>query len=354
MQWIYRFDEIGKEHNDLVGKKCANLGEMTRAGFRVPPGFALTLEAYERFMKESGALEETSQYLTTFSADPENPADMAKYDKAANDIRGIVESKALPKDMDDTIRQYYNDLCQKTGISDTPVATRSAGTASHPGQYETYLHIMGVSDVILHIKKVWSSTFNPRSIIARARLGLPLDYDPIGVAVLKMVNAKSAGVMFTLNPVSGDKSVSVIEGNWGLGESVVSGAVNPDKWTVDKIVMEVVKTSIATKLKEYVFDEKARKATLVDLTDERQDKPCLTKDEIIELVKTGMKLEEHYGVPQDTEWSIDNDLAFPDNIFMVQCRPEQIWGNKKKESVLGKKTGRDLLMKQAMTRIKFT
>lgn len=354
MKWIYGFDELGKEHNDLVGKKCANLGEMTKAGFRVPPGFALTLGAYERFMKETNVQEEIRQYLSSFSADPENPADMAKYNKAAEDIRGILESKALPQDMDDTIRKYYDDLCTKSRMSDTPVATRSAGPASHPGQYETYLHIKGVSNVIQHIKKVWSSTFNPRSIIARARLGLPLDYDPIGVAVLKMVNAKSAGVMFTLNPVNGDRSVSVIEGNWGLGESVVSGAVNPDKWTVDKIVMEIVNRSIATKLKEFVFDEKAGKATLVDLTDERQDKPCLNKDEILELVRIGMKLEEHYEVPQDTEWSIDSDLSFPDNVFMVQCRPEQVWGNKKKESKLGKKSGRDLLMQQAMTRIKLT
>ena len=241
-----------------------------------------------------------------------------------------------------------------TGITDLPVATRSAGPASHPGQYETFLHIMGVSNVIHHIKKVWSSTFNQRSIIARARLGLPLEYDPIGVAVLKMVNARSAGVMFTLNPVNGDPSVSVIEGNWGLGESVVSGAVNPDKWTVDKVVFEIVNTSIASKHKEFIFEKAAGKATLVDMTDDRQDKPCLAKKEIIELVKTGIKLEKHYGMAQDTEWSIDDDLPFPDNVFMVQCRPEQVWNKKKKESVLGKKSGRSLLMERAMTRIKLS
>ena len=352
MKWIYRFDELGKEHNDLVGKKCANLGEMTKAGFRVPPGFALTLGAYERFMNTTGVIGEIRDYLKGFSADPNRSSDIEKYDKAAQDLRSILESKPLPQDMDDKIRQYYDDLCQETGINDVPVATRSAGPASHPGQYETFLHITGISDVIQHIKKVWSSTFNPRSIIARARLGLPLEYDPIGVAVLKMVNAKSAGVMFTLNPVNGDPSVCVIEGNWGLGESVVSGAVTPDKWVVDKVIYEIVQATLAHKHKEFVFDPEQGKAALVDLTDDRQDKLCLNSDEIIELVKMGKKLEKHFNVAQDMEWTVDDDLPFPDNIFLVQCRPEQVWTKKKKESVLGKKTGRDLIMERAMYRIK--
>jgi pyruvate,water dikinase len=352
MKWIYRFDELGKEHNDVVGKKCANLGEMTKAGFRVPPGFALTLGAYDRFMKETGAIEDIRQYLKTFSADPNISSDMAKYNKASEDLRGMVEAKALPQDMDDTIRQYYDELCRNTGIEDIPVATRSAGPASHPGQYETFLHIMGVANVIQHIKKVWSSSFNPRSIIARARLGLPLEYDPIGVAVLKMVNAKSAGVMFTLNPVNGDPSVCVIEGNWGLGESVVSGAVTPDKWVVDKVIFEILQATIAHKHKEFVFDKAEGMSRLVDLTDDRQDLPCLNKDEIIELVKLGKKLQKHYGMAQDMEWSIDKDLSFPDSVFLVQCRPEQVWNKKEKKSVLGKKSGRSLIMERAMTRIK--
>ncbi|MEJ2097960.1 MAG: PEP/pyruvate-binding domain-containing protein, partial [Deltaproteobacteria bacterium] len=127
MEWIYRFDELGKEHNDLVGKKCANLGEMTRAGFRVPPGFALSLGAYDRFMNETGAIEDIRNYFKTFSANPDVASDMEKYDKASEDLRAIVEAKSLPQDMDDTLRWYYDELCRNTGIEDIPVATRSAG-----------------------------------------------------------------------------------------------------------------------------------------------------------------------------------------------------------------------------------
>lgn len=347
-KWLYRFDELGKEHNDIVGKKCASLGEMTRAGFRVPPGFALALEAYDRFMKETGAIEEVRQYLTTFSADPNNTADMPKYDKASEVIRGIVESKEMPKDMEDVVKQYYDGLCQMTGISDLPVATRSAGPASHPGQYETYLYIRGGAEVVENIIKVWSSTFNQRSIIARARLGLPLEYDPIGVAVLKMVNARAAGVMFTLNPVTGDPSKIVIDGNWGLGESVVSGSVTPDEWMVDKVILEITKVIVSPKLKEYVLDTKTGRTIFVDTPPDRQNAPCLSREEVLELAKIGKKVEDHYGIAQDTEWAIDNDLPFPENIVMLQCRPEQVWSQRKKEPIIGKKSGYELVMERAL------
>ena len=332
-KWIYEFHELCKDHDDLVGKKCANLGEMTKIGFRVPPGFALTLEAYNKFMKETGAIEEIRRYLSTFSADPKRPADTAKYDKASEVIRGIVESKEMPEDMKGVIRQYYDQLCRTTGISDIPVATRSAGPVSHPGQYETHLCIRGGSLVTEHIIKVWSSTFNQRSLIARASLGLPLEYDPIGVAVLKMVNARAAGVMFTINPVNGDPSKIMIDGNWGLGESVVSGSVNPDEWVVDKVLLKINKAMISSKLKEYVFDTKVGKAMFVDIPPDRQDCPCLSEEEVLELAKIGKKLEKHYGIAQDAEWAIDRDLPFPENVFMLQCRPEQVWNKKEPKPI---------------------
>ncbi len=332
-KWIYGFDKLRAEHNDIVGKKCANLGEMTEAGFRVPPGFALSLEAYHKFMKETGAIEEIRQYLTAFNADPKRPADMPKYDKASEAIRGIVESKEMPEDMKDVIRQYYDELCRATGLSDLPVATRSSGPVSHPGQYESYLYIRGISSVIENIIKVWSSTFNQRSLIARASLGLPLEYDPVGVAVLKMVNAKAAGVMFTINPVNGDPSKIMIDGNWGLGESVVSGSVSPDEWMVDKVLLKINKVMVSSKLKEYVFDTKTAKAMFVDIPPDRQNRLCLSEEEVLELAKIGKKIERHYGIAQDTEWAIDKDLPFPENIFILQCRPEQVWSKKKPEPI---------------------
>lgn len=336
--WLQRLDALGSEHNDIVGKKCAQLGEMTRAGFRVPPGYALSLEAYGRFMNESGAVGEVRKSLNDFRADPEDPADLPKYDKASKVVRSILENKEMPADMAELIGRYYDELCLTAGVPEVPVATRSAGPSSHPGQYETFLHVRGKTDLMKHIIKVWSSTFNQRSIHMRHRLGLPLDWDPIGVAVLKMVKAKAAGVMFTLNPANGDRSKIIIQGNWGLGESVVSGSVTPDEWVVDKVVLEINQRTISFKNTICMFDEHSGKVRMQEMPQEMQTIPCLTDGEIIEIAGVGKRLEQHYGVPQDIEWTIDEDLAFPANIFLVQTRPETIWSKKKAPSKL-KTTG---------------
>ena len=332
-KWIYWLDEVTKDLSEVVGKKCANLGEMTRAGFKVPCGFALSLEAYDRFMHDSGALTEVNNYLTHFKADAHDPADLGKWGAASQVVRGLVEKKAVPEDMAETITAYYEELCRRTGIPNCPVATRSAGPASHPGQYETFLHVKGISEVLHHIVRVWASTFNQRSLVARARAKYRLDYDPIGIAVLQMVNAKAAGVMFTLNPANGDRSKIMIDGNWGLGESVVSGSVTPDEWVVDKVVLEIITRTISPKGLEYIVDPSG-KVVASDIPIERQNIPCLTDAEVIELARGGKKIEQHYGVPQDIEWVMDRDLPFPENVFFVQTRPETIWSKKQTESRL--------------------
>lgn len=337
-RWLYRLDALGSEHNDIVGKKCAQLGEMTRAGFRVPPGYALSLEAYERFMSESGAAREVREYLNDFTADPNDPGDLPKYDKASKVVRAILETKAMPADMEALICRHYDELCRTAGVPDVPVATRSAGPASHPGQYETFLHVRGKTDLMKNIVKVWSSTFNQRSVHMRHRLGLPLDWDPIGVAVIKMVNAKAAGVMFTLNPATGDRSKIIIQGNWGLGESVVSGSVTPDEWVVDKVVLEINRRTVSCKGTICVFDEHSGRVRMREMPPDRQTAACLSDDEVVELTGIGKRLEQHYGEPQDIEWTIDDDLEFPANIFLVQTRPETIWSKKKAPSKL-KTTG---------------
>jgi pyruvate,water dikinase len=329
-----RFDELGSEHNDTVGKKSAQLGEMAKAGFNVPPGFALGLQAYEVFMKKSGACEDIGQYFTGFEADPRNPSDLPKYDKASKIIRAMIEQKELPEELEGSICRYYDELCQVSGVNDVSVATRSAGPSSHPGQYETFLHVQGKSEVLKNIIKVWSSTFNQRSIHARHLAGLPLDYDPIGVAVLKMVSSKAAGVLFTLNPANGDRSKILMEGNWGLGESVVSGSVTPDEWIVDKVVLEIVKRTISTKTLEFALEESSERARMVEVPSDRQNLPCLMDEEVLELARLGKKLEQHYGAPQDIEWTIDRDLPFPENVFFVQTRPETIWSKKKSDGKL--------------------
>jgi len=354
-KWIYWFKEIGQDDNQIVGKKCANLGELTKAGFRVPPGFALSVEAYKRFMGETGATDRVLKLLSTFEADPENVADMLKYEKLSEEIRGMVESIKMPPDMEKTIKDYYAEMCKIAGRENIYVATRSAGPASHPGQYETYLNVSGPDDVVFNVQRVWSSTFNTRSIIARARAKipeLPIHHDPIGVAVLTMVDARAAGVMFTVNPVNGDESKVAIEGSFGFGEAVVSGSVNPDRYLVDKITYEIDEKVISDKGSEFLYNPETKEMEYRELPPDKRKLPCIEDREVLELTRLARQVEDHFGCTQDVEWAVSMSLPFPENIFLVQARPESVWGKKKKESVLGKKTGMELLFERANTGVR--
>jgi pyruvate,water dikinase len=182
----------------------------------------------------------------------------------------------------------------------------------------------------------------------------PHDKVLISVGVQKMVNSRAAGVMFTLNPTNGDVSKMVIEGSWGLGETVVSGSVNPDKFVVDKVLMEINERKISTKHIECVYDVEKGEVVHADLEPEKQCKCCLNDQEIKELVKMASAIEQHYGCPQDIEWAIDNDLPFPENLFIVQSRPETVWSQREKGPIIGTKSGFELLMEKAMARIKIT
>jgi len=272
-KWIYWLKELGTNDNNIVGKKCANLGELTQAGFNVPPGYALSVEAYKRFMTETEVTDRLLEYLKGFNADPDKVADTLKFNEASIEMRRIAESVAMPPDMEETIKQYYQELCNITGCVNLYVATRSAGPVSHPGQYETYLNVCGTDDVVRNVRRVWSSTCNARSIIARARLGLPLHYDPIGVAVLTMVDSKAAGVMFTVNPVNGDPSKVAIEGSFGFGEAVVSGNVTPDRYLIDKVTLEIEERVVSDKHMEFALNPQTKEMEYIDLPPEKRKIP---------------------------------------------------------------------------------
>jgi pyruvate,water dikinase len=348
-KWIYWLKEIGQEHNNVVGKKCANLGELTKAGFRVPPGFALGVEAYKRFMAETEVTDRLLKFLSSFHADADNVSDTLKFEEASKELRAISESVKMPRDMEETVRNYYAELCKDACCVDLYVATRSAGPVSHPGQYETYLNVCGAEDVVRNVVRVWSSTLNTRSVIARARLGLSLHYDPIGVAVLTMVDARAAGVMFTVNPVNGDESKVAIEGGFGFGEAVVSGNVTPDRYLVDKVTLEIEEKVISDKGCEFVLNPATKEMEYKELPSDKRKLPCLEDAEVIELTRIAKQVEAHFGSPQDIEYSISGSKPFPENIFLVQARPESVWGKKKKGSVLGKKSGMELLIEKALT-----
>jgi pyruvate,water dikinase len=314
---VYWFNEIGKEYNDAVGKKCANLGEMFRLGLPVPPGFAICIDAYEKFLQETGAGEEISRYLSGLGQ--LQGATIARFEEISRDIRSMIEIKPMQKSLETEISFHYEELCQRVGISDVQVSVRSAGIESRPGMFDTYLNVRGKEEVLHKVKKVWSSTYTPRVIGYRVNRGIPLDADALGVAVPKMVNARAAGVCFTAHPSTGDRSKIVFECSWGIGESIVQGAVTPDRYVINKDTLKIEEKKTGLKTKEIVLGEKGIQE--VEVLPDKQNIPCLTDEEVVRLAELAKVLELHYGTSQDVEWAVDRDLPFPTNLFLLQTRP---------------------------------
>lgn len=328
------FDEIRNTDVPIVGGKNASLGEMINAGLPVPPGFAVTAYSYEKFILEKKIAEKIYNILKDTITDPNDPK---QYDTASKKIRALIEKTAMPKDIEKAIRQAYLDLNKRLKLEDTFVAVRSSATAedlpdaSFAGQQETYLNVKGVDDLLAKVVKCWSSLFTPRAIFYRNEKGFAHEKVFISVGVQKMVNSRAAGVMFSINPVSGNHDEIVIEGNYGLGESVVSGAVNPDDFIVDKNNLQIKERRLARKTIKYIRDPKTGKTVHLDVPEADQKVTCVSDKEIIFLAELAKRIERHYGKPMDIEWAIDQDLSFPQNMMLVQARPETVFGSKAME-----------------------
>lgn len=329
---ILWFEELRKEDVPIVGGKCANLGEMLQAGIPVPPGFAITAQAYEKFITETGIAKKIYKIIEKTVTDINDPH---QHEKASKEIRQLIESTPMLPQIEKAIENAYNELGKRTKSSRVFVAVRSSATAedlpdaSFAGQQETYLNVKGAKELVEKTVRCWSSLFTPRAIFYRAQKGFEHEQVLISVGVQKMVDAKVAGVTFTINPVTGEPNQIVIESTWGLGESVVSGAITPDNYITDKNTLEIISKKIAKKTVEYVRDSKTGKTIHHNVPIERQGQPSLNDEEIVKLTELANRIEKHYdGKPQDIEWAIDRHLAFPENIFIVQSRPETVWSLK--------------------------
>jgi len=328
------FEELLKDDIPLVGGKNANLGEMTQANIPVPPGFAVTASAYKRFITETGIAEKIYRIVNDTVTDTNDPK---QYEEASKKIRKLVESSKPPKEIEKAIREAYQKLGKKTRSANLFVAVRSSATAedlpdaSFAGQQETYLNVKGPDELVDKTVKCWSSLFTPRAIFYRTNKGFKHEQVLISVGVQKMVNSRSAGVMFTINPVTGNRDQIIIEGSWGLGEAVVSGAETPDHFEVFRQTLETTERRIAKKVVEYIRNPRTGKTEHAKVPAERQEEPCITVEEVRKLAQLGDEIDEHYGKPQDIEWAIDRDLKFPESIFIVQSRPETVWSIEEKK-----------------------
>ncbi|NJE25491.1 phosphoenolpyruvate synthase [Thermococcus sp. MV5] len=329
-RFIKWFEELRKEDVPLVGGKGANLGEMTSAGIPVPPGFCVTAEAYKYFV-ENVKVEDgrTLQEWIMDVVSKTNVDDSKQLQENTAKIREKIISMEMPEEIAKEIEQAYKELSQRFGKEEVYVAVRSSATAedlpeaSFAGQQETYLDVVGVDDVKEKVKRCWASLWTARATFYRAKQGFDHSKVYLSAVVQKMVNSETSGVMFTANPVTSDRSEIMINAAWGLGEAVVSGAVSPDEYIVEKGTWKIKEKFIAKKEIMIVRDPETGKGTVKVSTaeylgPEYVEKQVLTDDQIIEVAQIGAKIEEHYGWPQDIEWAYDKDDG---KLYIVQSRP---------------------------------
>ncbi len=313
--YVQKFEDLNKSDIGIAGGKGANLGELTQAGIPVPPGFVVTAETYQKFMEDSGINDKVLDILDQIDIN-----DTKALQAAAEEIKSIIIETPIPDDMVMFIKEAYNQLCQRVGEDDTDVAIRSSATAedlpeaSFAGQQDTFLHVSGDEEVIEYIRKCWASLFEARAIFYREENDFEHSKVLIAVVVQKMAIADKAGVMFTVNPSTGEE-IALIEGSWGLGEAVVSGDVTPDNYQVDKANNEIINVTISDKKVMYTNDESGT-SVKVNVPENLRMERVLSDDELIELTEMGKRVQAHYGEPMDTEWAFERE-----HLFLLQARP---------------------------------
>jgi pyruvate,water dikinase len=307
--------ELGHGDIGVAGGKGANLGELLRAGVDVPPGYVVTVEAYRRFLDSSGALDRLAPILSTL-----DPDDSAALDRASTEIKSILSGAAMPAEVVADVASAY------AAMGGGKVAVRSSATAedladaSFAGQQSTYLNVDGPEGVVKAVQDCWASLFEPRAIHYRAQSGFDHLSVSIAVVVQQMIESERSGVMFTVNPVTGDQSSMIVEAIYGLGEAVVSGVVTPDMYIVEKSTGAVLDRQISAQEQEFVWRPDAAPGEepnqWLSVPFERRARQKLTDEEITGIAAVGRRIEAHFGRPQDVEW------AFADGAFyIVQARP---------------------------------
>ncbi len=312
-KYIVWFKQVDKKDIPEVGGKGANLGEMVSFGIPVPPGFIVTSGAYFYFLEKNNLRVEIKRILQT--VDVHNAKQL---NDASQKIRQLIRKGDIPQDLAKQIAFAYDKL--GGSLKQTLVAIRSSATAedlpdaSFAGQQETFLNVKGESNVIEKVRDAWSSLFTPRAIFYREQKNF--DHFKVGIAVpvQKMVQSKSSGVVFTIEPVTNDKNIIVVEAIWGLGELIVQGSVTPDHYEVNKKSFEIISKQINKQEVQLIKTSTSTKKTKVKKSLQKKQK--LSDKLIVQLAKIGKKIHQHYFFPQDIEWALEKN-----KLYIVQTRP---------------------------------
>jgi len=318
--YIAWFEDIGLGDREQVGGKGASLGELQRAGIAVPPGYVVRTAAFERFLASLERESPVRALVAALVAD-----DLEAITACSKVLRRRIEETELPREVLAELSAAHARLLRDSPAQ--PVAVRSSATcedaadASFAGLQDTYLWIKGAAQMAQRVRSCWSSLYSVESISYRLKHRLPENRVAMAVVVQHMVDARTAGVMFTRSPTTGDRSVVTIEGAWGLGSAVVGGEVTPDRWVLGKITGEISVREISDKSMQHAPADHGG-VRVVAVGEQRRREPCLSDEELEHLRSLARRIERHYGRAQDIEWAVDRQSGA---ILLLQSRPETVW-----------------------------
>lgn len=318
--FVKRFEEIGKDMSQECGGKAAHLGELTNLKLSVPNGFVVLGEAFFHHLK-GNHLEEQIRNI----AAPINYDDFKDLEEKTAEIRALIIDAAMPPDIEKEIIENYTSL---SGGEQEPfvavrssVAVKDSPISSFPGMMDTFHYIRGGKNVVEKVKGCWASVWSGRAAFARHSKGIEHMKAIIAPTVQLMVNPEVAGVLFTVNPISGAKDEIVIEANWGLGETVVCGKCQSDLYIMSKKPFKIRDKKIARKEQTFI-QAKGGGAEWVSVEPDKVNKPTLTDEQIKELCKIACTIEDHYGCHQDIEWAFEKG-----SLYILQTRRAKAGGD---------------------------
>ena len=327
-QHVSWFAQISLADRPHVGGKGGSLGELERAGIAVPPGFVVRTAAFERFL---ASLEREAPVRSLIEA--LDPHDLEAMERAASRVRARLLAAPLPAQVREELLAAHAQLASTAATHAVAVrssaTTEDASDASFAGLQDTYLWVRTPEQMLEKVRSCWASLYSLESVSYRRRRGFPEQAVAMAVVVQSMVDARTAGVMFTRSPLTGDRSVITIEAAWGLGSAVVGGEVTPDRWVIAKITGEISVREISAKTIEHV-PAAGGGVEAVQVEEGRRGAPCLSDEELQALREVGRRIERHYGRPQDIEWAIARHNG---QLLLLQSRPETVWAAKESAPV---------------------
>lgn len=321
------FADITLNDRPMVGGKGGSLGELTRAGIAVPAGFVVCTCAFERFLAILERQAPIRRRIEALSVE-----DLRGIRLLSEEVRARMQAASLPEDLGAEIVAAHAELCGEN--LDRPLAVRSSATAedredaSCAGLQDTYLWVMSAEDTLKNVRSCWASLYSVPSLAYRLKRKVPETGVAIAAVVQQMVEARTAGVMFTRSPLTGDRSVITIEATWGLGSAIVGGEVTPDRFVIAKITGEISVREISDKHIQHV-PAQGGGVESVETASQLRRAPCVSDQELAALKQIARKIEQYYGRPQDIEWAIDHS----GEIHLLQSRPETVWSVRDQEPV---------------------